>query len=320
MENMRNKNIKKLYIVYCIVEIILLTALFVIYYLVQPLHTSKVIHVPSGSISAIITHLRNKNITLTSLDKTFIRFIGSPQQGWISIGETHMNHGDFLYKLTTSKAALKDITLIPGETTLMFSQHMAKEFNLDDKKLYKSFIKYADFKEGFLVPDTYKLPFGIDEKMASLILVNASSKKHKYWSNKIFGSYKKKKWHYYLVIASIVQKEAANKKEMPIVSSVIYNRLKKRMKLQMDGTLNYGKYSHQKVTASRIRHDKSKYNTYKYRGLPPEPVCNVELSAIKAAIFPAKTKYLYFVMSKKGTHRFTSNYSTHIRNIRNATK
>lgn len=107
---------------------------------------------------------------------------------------------------------------------------------------------------------------------------------------------------------------------MPIVSSVIYNRIKKGMKLQMDGTLNYGKYSHVKVTPKRIKNDNSIYNTYKHAGVPPLAICNVSFDAIKAAIFPAKTNYLYFMRSKNGKHDFTRHYSTHLRNIKRATK
>ena len=139
-------------------------------------------------------------------------------------------------------------------------------------------------------------------------------------SQKFFGNYNKRKWFRYVTIASIIQKESANVKEMPLVSSVIYNRIKRGMKLQMDGTLNYGKYSHIKITPKRIRHDKSTYNTYIHKGIPKYPVCNVSFDAIKAAIFPAKTSYLYFMKSKRGTHDFACNYSTHLRNIRHATK
>lgn len=105
---------------------------------------------------------------------------------------------------------------------------------------------------------------------------------------------------------------------MPIISSVIRNRLKKGMKLQMDGTLNYGKYSHEKVTPQRIRSDNSSYNTYKFSGIPKEAVCNVSFEAIKAAIFPAKTEYLYFVRDKKtNKHIFTSTLKEHNKAIRN---
>ncbi len=103
---------------------------------------------------------------------------------------------------------------------------------------------------------------------------------------------------------------------MPTVSSVIHNRLKKGMKLQMDGTLNYGKYSHIKITSQRIKEDNSSYNTYKNRGLPEHPICAVSLDAIKAAIFPAKTDYLYFVKNEKnGLHSFSKSYKEHVNNI-----
>ena len=75
---------------------------------------------------------------------------------------------------------------------------------------------------------------------------------------------------------------------MPIIASVVHNRLKKNMALQMDGTLNYGKYSNSVVTTDRIRNDETSYNTYKNKGLPKDPVCAVSLDAIKAAIFPVK--------------------------------
>lgn len=84
----------------------------------------------------------------------------------------------------------------------------------------------------------------------------------------------------------------------------------------MDGTLNYGKYSNSVVTADRIRNDESSYNTYKNRGLPKDPVCAVSLDSIKAAIFPVKSNYLYFVRDNKtGLHKFSNDYETHQNNI-----
>jgi UPF0755 protein len=88
------------------------------------------------------------------------------------------------------------------------------------------------------------------------------------------------------------------------------------MKLQMDGTLNYGKYSHIKVTPQRIKEDTSEYNTYKYKGLPPFPVSSVSQEAIFAAIFPKSSDYLYFVKASKGKHVFSKTYKEHVRNIK----
>jgi len=252
---------------------------------------------------------------LSVLDEYMLRLIGVPQHGWINIGDTKLSRADFLYALTHSKAHTVDIMLIPGETTIMFFEQIAKKLHLDSEKLYKLFLYYSPIKEGVLIPETYSLPYEISEGQAVKLLLQRSIKLHRERSYKIFGEYLEKKWFQYVTIASIIEKEAASKDEMPIISSVIYNRLKKRMRLQMDGTLNYGKYSHLKVTAKRIKSDKSTFNTYKYAGIPPSPVCNVSFDAIKAAIYPKKTKYLYFVKGKNGKHSFNRYYNSHLRYI-----
>lgn len=264
--------------------------------------------------------MQRNNFDVWKLDSFILRIMGSPQSGWIDMDNTINNKADFLYKLTTAKAALQNVTLIPGETTYIFLQQLSDNLGLDFNTLQEEFLKQSPIQEGILVPNTYKIPIGITEKELIALLLKLSMKKMKEFSYKIFGTYNEKKWFTYLTIASIVQKESANNDEMPIVSSVIYNRLKKGMKLQMDGSLNYGKYSHQKVTPYRIRNDKSSYNTYIHKGVPKIPICNVGFEAIQAAIFPAKTNYLYFMKSKKGTHDFTCNYSTHMNNVHNATK
>ena len=85
----------------------------------------------------------------------------------------------------------------------------------------------------------------------------------------------------------------------------------------MDGTLNYGVYSNQKVTPERIRNDKSKYNTYIHNGIPHQPVSTVSKEALRAAIFPATSDYLYFVRNKKGVHTFSKTYQEHIKAFNN---
>ncbi len=311
------KNIK---IVEWIVDISLLIVLSFIYFLNQPMFSPKVIYIPQGSVSKIITHLDDKGLDISTLDTLMLRFIGSPQHGWIDLKDNKLTHYDFLYKISNSKAALKNITLIPGETSYIFLQQSAKELNLSFTKLYKAYQKYTPFKEGALVPDTYSVPYGITERALIKLLLKSSQIQMKRWSIKIFGVYEKNKWFQYVTMASIIQKESADINDMTKVSSVIHNRLKEGMKLQMDGSLNYGKYSHIKITSKRIRNDKSRYNTYKYAGLPPAPICNVSFEAIKAAIFPLNTPYLYFVRDKKGHHKYTRYFSTHKKNVYNATK
>ena len=313
-------NSNKLTIVRWIFDIVLIIILSFIYYLNKPIQTKKVLYIPQGSINQIIAHLSKKNYDVNKLDSLILRVLGSPQSGWINLSKKKMSKGEFLYKLTTVKAALQNVTLIPGETTYIFLNQLAINLHLDRKELQREYNKQTYIKEGAFVPNTYKLPIGITEKELIYILLNKSLIYMKQLSMKIFATYNERKWFHYVAIASIIQKESANNSEMPLISSVIYNRIKKGMRLQMDGTLNYGKYSHIKVTAKRIRNDNTIYNTYKIKGIPKLPVCNVSYSAIKAAIFPAKTNYLYFMKSKRGTHDFSSNYSTHLLNIRHATK
>jgi UPF0755 protein len=303
-----------------IFEIVLIIILSFMYYLNKPINSPKVLYIPKGSINKIISQLDKKNYNVSKLDSLILRVMGQPQSGWINIGTNRGTRFDFLYKLTTAKAALQNITLIPGETTYIFLNQLADNLNLDIDILQKEYSKRFKHIEGMLVPNTYSIPIGITEKALINILFIRSSSAMKKLSMKIFGVYNEKKWFHFVTIASIIQKESANKEEMPLVSSVIQNRIKKGMKLQMDGTLNYGKYSHIRITPRRIKEDKSSYNTYRNKGLPAFPVCNVSFDAIRAAIFPAKTKYLYFMKSKSGTHNFACNYSTHLRNIKRATK
>lgn len=311
---------RKVIIIKYIFEIVLITMLSFMYYLNQPITSKKVVYIPKGSINQIISQLEDKNYDVCKLDSILLRFIGSPQSGWININKELSTRADFLYKLTRAKAAMQDITLIPGETTYIFLKQLATELNLDESKLTKEFNEQSSMSEGVFVPNTYKLPLGIEEKELIRILLENSLLKMKEVSIKIFGNYNEKKWFQYVAIASVIQKESASIEEMPTVSSVIYNRIKQGMKLQMDGTLNYGKYSHIKITPKRIREDMSIYNTYKNKGVPKIPVCNVSFDAIKAAIFPRKTDFLYFMKNSKGTHDFTRYYSTHLKNIRGATK
>ena len=312
--------IKKLTIIKYVFEIILIIMLSFMYYLNKPIKTPRVLYIQKGSINAIITQMKNEKYDVNKLDSFILRLIGYPQSGWIDMFTKDNTKADFLYKLTRQKAALRNVTLVPGETSYVFLNQLANNLKLDRALLQREFYIQANAKEGMFVPDTYSIPIGITEHKLIHLLLKVSLAKMKELSLKIFGVYDESKWFRYVSIASVIQKESANKEEMPIVSSVIYNRIKKGMRLQMDGTLNYGKYSHVKVTAKRIREDKSSYNTYLHRGVPKQAVCNVSLDAIKAAIFPLSTDYLYFMKNKNNVHDFACNYSTHLSNIRHATK
>ena len=288
------------------------------FYTTLPIKTTQTLFVPGGSIGNIISQLTKKGYALSKIDSYILRLIGTPKSGWVYIGENELNRIDFLYKLTNAKAMIHKVTLIPGETSELFFAALSEKLQLDKTKLQEYYKEFSSYPEAGVYADTYHVPYGIKEKHLMHFLVRESEKKYKGISEKIYGNYNQKQWQKVLIIASIIQKEAANNQEMPLVSSVIYNRLKKRMRLQMDGTLNYGKYSHIKVTPERIRTDKSSFNTYKHKGLPDSPIGAVSISAITAAIKPAKTDYLYFMKNDKGVHDFAKTFKKHRSNIRKA--
>jgi UPF0755 protein len=123
-----------------------------------------------------------------------------------------------------------------------------------------------------------------------------------------------------ITLASIVEKEAVYPQEMPIISAVFHNRLKKGMRLQSDPTAIYGiEDFHKKISKEDLLRD-SEYNTYRHFGLPPGPICNPGGSAITAILYPAKVDYLYFVSKGDGHHDFSSTLAEHNKAINRARK
>jgi len=303
-----------------VLGIILVIIVSFMTYLFSTVTSPKVVYIPQGSVFKSIAHLQDEGVNLYKIDAFILRLIGQPQQGWIDLKEEKSSRIEYLYKLTTAKAATRAITLIPGETTVIFLAQLSDELSLDRDLLKRAYEKHAPYKEGSFAPDTYSIPNSISEEKLIIHLLNESDEKMKNWADEYKQPYNREKWLQIVTKASVIQKEAASLSDMPFVSSVIDNRIKKGMRLQMDGTLNYGEYSHQKVTARRIRTDRTPYNTYKNKGLPQYPVCNVSKEAIVAALNPAHTDYLYFVRGKNGEHIYSSYFSTHRKNILNATK
>ncbi|NOZ90339.1 MAG: endolytic transglycosylase MltG [Epsilonproteobacteria bacterium] len=306
-------------VVSTILTLIVIVIVSLVFYTTIPLKVpTKTVKLPKGSVTNTIKYLQKRGYKLSAIDKYLLVAIGQPKSGELNIGKGEINRIDFLHKLTSATEAFNIITLIPGETKEIFLQNISKKYKLNYKELEKSYSKYSSYPEAGIIPDTYHIPKGIKEDKLISFLVKLSEKKYNKLAQKELKKYDKKEWLHYLIIASIIQKEAANKQEMPKISSVIYNRLKKDMPLQMDGTLNYGKYSHIKVTPKRIKNDKSKFNTYLNKGLPPYPVCSVSIEAIKSAIHPDKSEYLFFMKNKNGVHDFSKTYQEHLKNVNRA--
>jgi len=122
-----------------------------------------------------------------------------------------------------------------------------------------------------------------------------------------------------LILASIVEAEAKKKEEQSKIARVFLNRLKKGMRLQADPTVIYGinktVYLGRLLNKSDLLLD-HEWNTYKIKGLPPTPICNVGIDAYKAVLNPEKSNNLYFVADGKGGHLFSETYAEHKKNIK----
>lgn len=121
-----------------------------------------------------------------------------------------------------------------------------------------------------------------------------------------------------LTIASLIQREAAGKKDMRIISGIIWNRIAEGMPLQIDATLQYIKGDEELWWPTPKPADKdidSLYNTYQYKTLPPGPIANPGIAAIEAAINPAETDCVFYLHDKRGNIHCSTTYSGHKRNI-----
>lgn len=193
-----------------------------------------------------------------------------------------------------------------------------KEFmslSIDTKLIQKIIGTNAPSFEGYLFPDTYFFP-----KTATPMEI-ISVLGERFW--KEFKPEWKKQCreiglsiHEVVTLASIIEKETGAPFERPLISSVFHNRLKRGMKLQTDPTVIYGLKSFKGNLTRKHLLTPTPYNTYVIQGLPPGPIASPGSAAIKAALFPADTKYLYFVSKKDTTHQFSTNLIDHNKAVR----
>jgi UPF0755 protein len=168
----------------------------------------------------------------------------------------------------------------------------------------------ADSLEGYLFPDTYQLVKGMT---AEEILARMVARLRERVTPEITAAAEARELslHQLLTLASIIEREAVERSEMPLISAVFWNRLRREMPLQADPTVQYavGK-ERQRLTRDDLQTDHP-YNTYRRQGLPPGPIASPGLSAIRAAVAPAPVAFLYFVAIDERRHKFSTTLADH---------
>jgi UPF0755 protein len=191
-------------------------------------------------------------------------------------------------------------------------------WSVDEKTVWVTIDTAMDFDhtEGVYFPDTYLIP--TDESPLDV----AQRLRAKF--EEVFATYSDEalnqniKWTTVVKLASIVQREAAGKSDMPLVAGILWNRLLSNMKLEVDATIQYIKGDDNGWWPKIMTADKqidSPYNTYKYTGLPPHPIANPGLEAIKAVLSPETTICLYYLHDSSGNIHCSDTYEGHLQNI-----
>jgi UPF0755 protein len=175
-----------------------------------------------------------------------------------------------------------------------------------------------NFTEGTLMPETYFYNFN---SPASNILIKSQDSFIEYaellWKKKQ-PSNPLKTLDEAIILASIVEKEAGNNKEKPIIAGVFLNRLNLNMRLQADPTIIYGLLPNfnGNITKLNLQDSSNRYNTYKIKGLPPTPIAMISKSSLEAVILGIPNNYVYFVAKGDGTHYFSTKYADHLKAVR----
>ncbi len=169
--------------------------------------------------------------------------------------------------------------------------------------------------EGFLMPNTYFFTEKPTGKAVALRMLDQFKQEYEKLVKEIPGAAERPLMEV-LTVASMVEEEARMDDERAFVASVIYNRLKRGMALQMDSTLQFALNKYGQRMLNEDKEVDSPYNTYKHAGLPPGPISNPGVASIRAALQPADTKYLYFVSSADGkSHAFSETLAQHNRAV-----
>lgn len=282
---------------------------------------------PGHSFAVVAKDLQElgvvKNAKVFSI---FARLMG--QRGKIKVGEyglnIHMKPSEVLEVITSGKSIARPFTISEGlniyEIAELFEKNGfgKKEDFIKaamDPQLVKELLgeKYTSL-EGYLYPETYQMTKYSDVQE----LIRSMVRRYKLVTSEMEAlregaGLSPRQW---IILASLIEKESGSPGDRLLVASVFHNRLTKKMKLQTDPTILYGKTLltgalQNNITREDLRNEKNFYNTYVISGLPPGPISNPGKESLLAALKPAKSNFLYFVSRNDGTTLFSESLDDH---------
>jgi len=284
------------------------------------------VNIPKGSTLAQISEILEEKEVVTNghMFITATRLMGYSNKipAGIFALKNAKNNYRIVKQLIQGNPEMIRVTLLEGWTISEVTETISDSLNISseilstlcyDEQFIDEIGLEANSLEGYLYPDTYL--FLESENDPKEILKQAVSE-----FNSVFNDNLRKRAEQIgftvnevLTMASIIEGEAIFDSERPIISAVYHNRLRKRMLLQADPTVQYViKDGPRRLRLSDLKID-SPYNTYVYRGLPPGPINNPGKASILAVLYPDDNDYIFFVARGDGYHTFTTTIEEHNR-------
>jgi UPF0755 protein len=284
---------------------------------------SKVVDIHDGSTFQHVATLLEREGLIKS--RFFFVLFGKSQSAdrKVHAGEYELNPGmtpaEILSKLLNGQVLLHPLTIPEGLTIVQIADVVSQQGLTDpveflrlakDQAFIASLGIKAETLEGYLYPDTYKFPRPIK---AREVLVAMVEQLRQVVGSDLLARIQELKMtmHEVLTLASVIEKETGSGGERPEISAVFHNRLKRHIPLQSDPTVIYGLPAFDGNLHKKDLSSPSPYNTYRVQGLPPGPIANPGIQAIRATLYPSDSRSLYFVSRNDGTHQFSATLIEH---------
>ena len=285
---------------------------------------------PGTSATEILQILQKEGIIADANLARFylIYFMGDPalQAGDFSF-RGPLSTPQVLKKVARGQVVTASVTLVEGLSLDEIADRL-EQAGLGEREVFLDLMRspelIADLDpeapdlEGYLFPETYSFAHHTDEQTVVATLVKTFRKRWEKQVAPLLGPHPSRSLREIVTLASIVEKEARVPSERPLIAGVYANRVRQRIGLRADPTVIFalkrlGRWNGN-IRRSDLQVD-SPYNTYRYAGLPPGPICSPGLASLTAAADPAGVPYLYFVSRNDGTHVFSTTLQEHNRNV-----
>ncbi len=238
-----------------------------------------------------------------------------------------MSTEEILTILVRGKTATKTFTIPEGYTLKQITNSLADK-GLIREELFSDLLVTGKYDypflkglptgekrlEGYLFPETYNISLDSTEKDIINVMLAGMDRQIKELKLEERARVLHLTLHQVMTIASMIEREASKDEDRTLISSVIHNRLKKDMLLQIDATVEYALGGHREKIYYKDLEVDSPYNTYKYKGLPVGPIAAPGKESLVAAVTPAQTEYLYYLAKPDGYHVFAKTYAEHMQN------